>query len=280
MPDLSKSHPVENSNVGKALVRLLEEANPPPPGENPCTAMYPQCPIAPGIEDLFRSQLAHTVICHLWRKKKPVSFHDVIYSPHATKENGGFDLSIGQFDLEPRIRTMQKLINLRQKVWCDQPWNWSTDDDRTALYQLCSLFKTYLDPINKQMHEPFLVINVCFCLHEFRRMGKPGIPGFMDLKRTVVVDLRDIANCSEFAVILGQVLEVLDLLSNKKRKADHPNFKEKLKSFQTRLKVSFDPDNPTPRVAAFECNGKKIDSMPIWTLTGFLDHIASKIPGR
>jgi hypothetical protein len=273
-------HPIENSNVGKALVRLLKKAKPPPPGENPCTAMYRQCPIAPGIEDLFRSQLAHTVVSHLRDQKNPVSFHDVIYSPHATKENSGFDLSIGQFDLEPRIRTMQKLINLKQRVWCDQPWKWSTDDDRTAPSQLCSLIETYLDPKNKQLHEPFLVINVCFCLHEFRRMGKSGIPDFDDPRRTVIVDLRDIAKCREFAAVVGRVIKVLKVPSGEKRRVDHSGLKKELKSSQTRLKVSFDPGKPTPRVAMFECKGKKIDLMPIWTLMDFLTHVASKIRNR
>ena len=61
MADLSKHHPVENSVVGKALVELLEKANPAPPGENPCSAMYPQCPIAPGIEDQECHGLGRTV---------------------------------------------------------------------------------------------------------------------------------------------------------------------------------------------------------------------------
>ena len=202
----------------------------------------------------------------------------MIYSPHATKENGGFDLSIGQFDRELRVRTMQKLINLKDQVWCDQPWNWSTDHDRTALSQLCSLIATYADPENKQLHEPFLVINVCFCLHEFRRMGKPGIPDFPDPQRTVIVDLRKIAECEEFKAMMRPLFEVLMVLSDRKRKDEHPELKEKLKSYQTVLKVSFDPTRPTPRVAEFECNGKKIEALPIWALSDFLRHVGTRIP--
>ena len=279
MADLSKPHPVEGSAVGQALVDLLAIASPAPPGENPCTAMYSQCPIAPGIEDLFRSQLAHTVVSHLsGAKERAVPFHEVVYAPHATKENGGFDLSFGQFNLEPRIRTMQKLINLKYKVWCDQPWGWSTDDDRTALAQLCSLIETFANPENKRLHEPFLVINVCFCLHEFRRMGKPGIPDFEDQRRTVIVDLRSVADCADFTDSLESITDLVKSLSDKSKKDQRPQLNEKLKSFNTRLTVSFDPARSDPRVAEFECNGKKIPPLPIWTLKKFQSHIGSIIP--
>jgi hypothetical protein len=123
-----------------------------------------------------------------------------------------------------------------------------------------------------------LVINVCFCLHEFRRMGKPGIPDFDDLQRTVIVDLRNIAKWDEFKAILHPLLEVMAVLSDRKRQDDHSRFSDKLKSFQTRLKVSFDPKKQTPRVAEFESMGKKLDSLPIWSLLKFLSHVDSKIP--
>lgn len=151
---------------------------------------YDSCFLSPGIEHLF-VWMAATRFVQAAADALPNS---VIYAPH-TRVEQGFDLSVGHFDQEKRLRFMHKLLYGRDanSSWCDEKWVWTTREKR-ARRQLLQLVSAYE---RRQSLDPYLVIHVCYCLHEYRRMGAiidgVRIYPFEDCHRTVVVCLKDVA---------------------------------------------------------------------------------------
>lgn len=238
----------ETSGVSKSLALLLSAIPDEPPGESPCT-VDGLCPLSPGIEHLFVSCTAHHALERIRKSEDKVQFQHVIYSPHSTIEKKcGFDLSIGHFERPFRVRMMHKLLHSNNHgKWCDEPWRWTSKDDPQAHGQLRTLLETYSHADNARRFEPFLAIHVCYCIHEYRRMGRSGIPAFDHLRRTVIVDLREITGVAKWHAIVT-----------------HP---------ATSLGVSLDP---TQDVAdAFLQNGSDIVlRWKAWPLVRLLDHIA------
>ena len=164
--------------------------------------------LATSEESFFTTVLA----CHLWsRMKHHLPFHQFFDIASRRTENVlGSDLSIGQYDSIFRIRLMHKVVD---NTWCDEGWRLSFAYDEDG-YQggtgdyghLKTLLETY------QRHpniEPYLVVNVIYCVHDYRRIGKelPGIPfaipGLDSLLRTVVVDLRGITKIARWSEMLS-----------------------------------------------------------------------------
>ena len=81
--------------------------------------------------------------------------------------------------------------------WCDSRRSWTLSPSREGDYQhLVSLYNDWSE--NNIL--PFLVIHICFCIHDYRRMGKVfeiggnqvAFPGFENLLRTIVVPLNEL----------------------------------------------------------------------------------------
>ena len=80
---------------------------------------------------------------------------------------------------------MHKLLTGK---WCDGYWKWCCEDE--DVLHMALLMGAH------QVHgvlPPFLVIHVCFCVHDYRRMGTTApnkclIPGFDSPLRTIIVD--------------------------------------------------------------------------------------------
>ncbi len=156
-----------------------------------------RCKLASGVEATFVAVLCDHVMHHLAARGIEQPFHEFFYIPSRRAEGKvGYDLSIGCYNSNSRIRTMHKLIYPR---WCDEKWTWSlskfyrsdclSNDHR----HLETLLKNYENYNTYPRLAPYLVLNVCYCIHDYRRMGATHngwqIPSFDSLLRTVIVDL-------------------------------------------------------------------------------------------
>lgn len=195
MAVLKYPHPKNpRSKVSIALAKLLTNSIDDTPGLSPCQLKKGDCPLAPGIEHLFVACLAERALERVRADEDSITFEDIIYSPHSSIEGKcGFDLSIGHYDRPCRVRLLHKLVGGK---WCDLAWEWTSRDDIQTHRHLMKVLSVYEDPACKGLYEPFICIHVCFCVHEYRRMGakcaRTTIPRFEDPSRTVVVDLRPI----------------------------------------------------------------------------------------
>jgi hypothetical protein len=202
-------HPSKGSRIAPLIERLLQETKIPDTdlGLNACQTANAACILAPGIEHLFVTLTAKYLIGQLLSENRLWKYQDLVYCPHTTIEQKcGFDLSIGHFERPYRIRTMHKLHYGKKRLhpWTDEDWSWSTADgdkkERKRIKRhLIQLFKAYNIPFEGvRVYEPFMVLHLCFCIHEYRRMGLEHngvkIPGFEDKLRTVVLDLRPIGD--------------------------------------------------------------------------------------
>jgi hypothetical protein len=133
------------------------------------------------------------------------------------EKNCGFDLSIGHFQRPNRVRTMHKLHFGTKRIhpWPDEDWSWSTgsgiaaERDRIKKHLLL-LLNSYKD---NAWYEPFFVLHLCFCVHEYRRMKDIGenqpIPSFCSPDRTIVLDLRLLAKLPKYDKVLkGKDFEI------------------------------------------------------------------------
>lgn len=156
------------------------------------------CRLASGVETTFMALFCSHIMRVLdW---PPALFHEHFYIPSRPAEGRvGYDLSIGNYTTENRVRTMHKVLS--NGIWCDQPWAWSIsatfDANRTPqgdYRHLRTLLRAF-DEFNQL--PPYLVLNVCYCIHDYRRMGTTyedwQIPPFTSLLRTVILPIYRIA---------------------------------------------------------------------------------------
>lgn len=168
------------------------------PGMNTCRGV-PKCGNAEALEDLFVAATAHW-----FADKLNLPFHEVIYAPNRIVERRcGFDLSVGQFNSKKiRIRIQSKIV----PTWCDVKNSIRLDarqHDGTPKTQWTSANRLHrqaelLGSIcaeSKQRAFPYLMVHQCFCLHEYRRMGRSlgtvEVPRLEAGLRTLAVDLSD-----------------------------------------------------------------------------------------
>lgn len=263
-------HPTSmNSKVSQELARLLKDVEDDSLGLSPCVVGTGDCPLAPGIEHMFVSYLAHEASQKLCQPGSGISYPNVIYCPHTTIEKKcGFDISIGHFRKPHRVRVMHKLLNRRGKAkWCDESWDWKSTDDKQSNYHLAALLKAYDAPEplkEKGRYEPFLCIHVCYCIHEFRRMGskEAQIPDFYDPRRTVVVDLRKITE----EVPKWQSDLLVDASPPKRREKWPYTVSDKVQIF-----VSFDATNDEFN-SYLKKDSEVLCELPVWPVAKLLEH--------
>lgn len=159
---------------------------------NPCICQNDNCELATGIETSLVAMTAHWLIEKMRVEGREADYQENVFMPSRRAEaRGGFDLSLGHYATRHRVRTMHKVLYGR--YWCDEAWSWKTrlrGNDWKHLRSLIQLFE------RDGGFRPYLTFHVCFCVHDYRRMGKMlgdiPIPAFENILRTVVVDLGEI----------------------------------------------------------------------------------------
>jgi hypothetical protein len=129
------------------------------------------------------------------RTQQEQKYQDWFYIPNLRAESKvGCDLSFGRINHLHRVRSMHKVIS----SWCDLQRSWkipARGPDRNHLAALISEHQNLRDI------QPYLILHVCYCLHDFRRMGQSCndfvIPGPTSLIRTVVIKLESLVRYSE-----------------------------------------------------------------------------------
>jgi len=178
--DLSEDHSLEAVDIAK-------------------TQSGRRCRLESGVETAFVAVFCNYIWQHLATSGAEPPFHEFFYIPSRRAEKKvGYDLSIGHFSSDDRIRTMHKLVYRR---WCDQKWQWSvsaafdTDGRPYRTYgHMGTLLQVYAagDTL-----EPYLVLHVCYCIHDYRRMGVAyegyRIPSLDSLLRTVIISLHAVS---------------------------------------------------------------------------------------
>lgn len=185
-------HHSGNSPVAEAVRSAAENQKIFEPWYDRCQLKNPSgCRIAPGLEGLFVAEIASRLHQEILEREPSWSFNQCIYMPAtAIERKCGFDLSVGHFEYRNRTRLMHKLI----RKWCDEPWKWDSNMEiisKTNVRPCANHIANLVQQFRKSEHRirPYLSFSVCFCLHEHRRMGRPGIPTFEDDQRSLFVDL-------------------------------------------------------------------------------------------
>lgn len=194
----SQDHP--NSVVAWAIDQVVPRRDP-DPALNPCEVGNANCNLSTGIEATFVTVMAHQLMQRLQPRGCELGLHEVIYIPNLRAEaRGGFDLSIGRSLERPRVRTMHKLLYgcAEFNHWCDENWNWSIRRGSGDWDHLRTLLANFAREYERRSFQPFLVLNVCYCLHEYRRMGRliadVPVPEFDNPLRTVIINLGEIVD--------------------------------------------------------------------------------------
>lgn len=151
------------------------------------------CKLKSGHEFSFVSTVAHDVFSNICQIRSNSEYHQWVYIPNLRAENlVGYDLSLGYFPTNLRVRTMHKLI---MEPWCDDPTTWSLQDNNSDLEHFNKYWEAYKHD-NPEI-QYYLILHFCSCIHEFRRMGEPGayndieiiVPPISSPLRTIIVDL-------------------------------------------------------------------------------------------
>ena len=178
--DLSEDHSLEAVDIAK-------------------TQSGRRCRLESGVETAFVAVFCNYIWQHLATSGAEPAFHEFFYSPSRRAEKKvGYDLSIGHFGSEHRIRTMHKLVYHR---WCDEKWRWSVSaalDENGQPYRTHGHVSTMLQTYERHRTlEPYLVLHVCHCIHDYRRMGAIcegyRIPSLDSLLRTVIIPLHAVS---------------------------------------------------------------------------------------
>ena len=166
---------------------------------NPCE-VGALCCLATGIEACFVAMTSHYAVNRLCNAGYDINFQRSIYIPNIRAEQkAGFDLSIGSAFERPRVRTMHKHLYGKNTFnkWCDEEWSWEILRNNEIDHRhLCSLIQNYENEDN--VFQPFLILHICFCLHEYRRMG-------MDIENVIIPDID--SPLRTIVVNLGAVLD-------------------------------------------------------------------------
>lgn len=151
------------------------------------------CELKSGHEVTFVSLAAERLFRSLKEQARVhLEYHKWVYMPSRPAEFlVGYDLSIGNYDdgQKRRVRSMHKLL-LR---WCDSVRSWNLNPGSRDHKHLTTLVADYRE---SRAVLPYLVIHICYCIHDYRRMGFQHeclrIPDVDSLLRTVVVPLNRI----------------------------------------------------------------------------------------
>ena len=150
------------------------------------------CRLASGIETTFVSAFCDNLRASI---NPHIPFNQFFYIPSRPAESlVGYDLSIGDYRTQARARTMHKVV---YETWCDKDWGWSLgyelnnrNEPRGDYSHIITLLQNYQ---NHPDLVPYLVLHVCYCIHDYRRMGIGyadfQLPSFDSLLRTVVISL-------------------------------------------------------------------------------------------
>ena len=156
------------------------------------------CQLTPGLEGLFVAEIASHFYHYIQLQKLQWTFNQFVYMPSTHAERKcGFDVSFGHFDNESkrRVRLMHKLII----DWCDTNWKWDSNKEvnyKTKVHRCADHISKLVTQArdSEGRIRPYLSFSVCYCLHEYRRMGQKGIPAFEDIRRSIFIDLSPLAN--------------------------------------------------------------------------------------
>ena len=160
------------------------------------------CALSSGIEYSYVGTFCEEVLRRLPQNNLP-DYHQFFFIPNLKAEaKVGYDLSIGDFRLRNRIRTMHKVIN---EKYCDQSWTFSFKYSINRDNEFIGDYGHFISLVSRNNFDfeepavntfPYLIINICFCIHDYRRMGivyppsQITIPSFDSLLRTIIIDLR------------------------------------------------------------------------------------------
>jgi hypothetical protein len=162
------------------------------------------CQIGTNDETRFMNLFFLHVLNQMGAGEHLPQLHKFYYTPHRRSERLlGCDMSIGFYKDPNRINTMHKLLN---EKWCDQTWGWSSalDAEERASADTNNI-RTLLTR-KREKNElllPYLVIHVCYCVHEYRRMtnrapsGDFPIPGIESNLRTAIIDLQKLMEATK-----------------------------------------------------------------------------------
>lgn len=162
-----------------------------------CKVEDANCRLKSGHEVTFISLLSEQIFQRLKNSTEEYLFYNQwVYMPsRRAEEKIGYDLSIGKYDCQKRVRTMNKLL----LSWCDNRRAWSFKRGGKDHNHFVRLYNDWAkSEDSKDSLTAYLVINICYCIHEFRRMGlilegyNYRIPGFDSLLRTLIVPLTPI----------------------------------------------------------------------------------------
>ena len=156
------------------------------------------CKLQSGHEVAFVSLVAHRLFSALEKKRQSdLDYHRWVYLPSRRAERiVGYDLSVGRYDDANmrRVRSMHKLL----LSWCDNRRSWSLSSGGRDHAHLKALIEDYRA---SQDTRPYLVIHICGCVHDYRRMGLVlqtfQIPAVESLLRTLIVPLAHLSDGAE-----------------------------------------------------------------------------------
>lgn len=160
------------------------------------------CRLKSGHESTFVAGVADAVFREVEERLRKASvkaptFQQWVYLPNTVAEAlVGYDLSLGHY-LDPshrRVRSMHK--NLLR--WCDLPQSWSIEPGNEDHLHLQALVKNFR---KSPASLPYLILHVCYCIHDYRRIGEElkgedfclKNPPLDSLLRTVIVSLRELS---------------------------------------------------------------------------------------
>jgi hypothetical protein len=185
------------------------------------------CELQTGHEFCFVSLFANELFYSIHQNKPEAKYFEWVYIPNLRAENiVGYDLSVGQYETNRRIRTMNKLL---MKPWCDQDMTWNLAINGQDKRHFDILYKDFQN--NKGEIKYFLILHSCYCIHEYRRMGDKVvlddntfiIPAINSFFRTTILPLND-----SFQKIQDEKLDIQDVnLTYQKR---IPNLQDDISS--------------------------------------------------
>ena len=163
-----------------------------------------KCPLSSGIEYSFVANFCQEIFQDISLANR-ADFHKFFFIPNLKAEaKVGYDLSIGYYCQNNRIRSMHKVIN---EKYCDQPWTYRFNYARNERGEFTGDYGHFIKLLNANPEDleaagvniiPFLVINLCYCIHDYRRMGtlyeqeQITVPAFRSSLRTIIVDIKSL----------------------------------------------------------------------------------------
>jgi hypothetical protein len=180
--DLSRCHDMnEATDYDRRILDAL--VDPPEPNE---------CMLRSSSEEHWVSHFASLCLERSQKHRSRLGFHAFCEIPSKRSEKlaaAGYDLSLGPFDTNLRLRTMHKTT---YRSWCDRPWTVSFNASDIRHLQNLALGR----------HPFYIVIHAFYCIHDWRRMGRKAtpsetnrldcsiiVPAVTSLARTIIFEL-------------------------------------------------------------------------------------------